>query len=76
MESTGPAPNPLGVPCGKVPDLEDWKRRVRSAPVAELLALQDTGYLGLRVEGNAFHERWAPYINAVEEEIQRRHINP
>ena len=66
---------PLMMPCGEPPDLQDWKRQVRSAPDEDLHALQHTAHLALTLKGNGFYERYTPYINAVEDEIQRR-INP
>jgi hypothetical protein len=67
---------PLMMPCGEPPDLQDWERQVRNAPDEDLRALQDTAYLALRMKGDGFRERYAAYISAVEEEIQRRRITP
>ena len=61
--------------CGEPPDLKEWKTNVRSAPDEDLRALQDAAYLGLTLKGNGFRERYAAYIDAVEDEIRRRGIN-
>lgn len=62
----------LSGPLPQNPALEDWTRKVKSAPDEDLIELQNANYLGLRDTGG---EHLSLYVELVEEELRRRSIS-
>ena len=59
----------LSGPVSQDPVLEDWTRKIKSAPDEDLVALRKANYLGLSNTGS---ERLSLYVELVEEELRRR----